>query len=189
MVWPGRSTPPDRLPSPRILARDCGFSGLVTPVARRERRHVLAHRRNLAGDVAPELHGHRKGAPAVNAAVVSGRLAIEFVHLAAAILDVPARHRGGDDLDQHAARPDVRHRIVAIDQLVRPAELEQSDGLHRGHRMSRTASITGAAAELPKAERLGSGYGLARRGILFTGLIILRRKLDRPPLEQPADRF
>src|SRR5262245_38987781 len=70
--------------------RVLGIGHAEHAVARRERRHVLALRCDLAGDIAPELRGHRKGAAAVDAAVVSRRLAVEFVHLAAAILDVPA---------------------------------------------------------------------------------------------------
>src|SRR5262249_41224882 len=102
-----------------------------------------------------------KGAAAVDAAVVCGRLAVEFVHLADAILDVPARHRGGDDLDQHVARPDVRHRIVAVDELFRPAELEKSHRLHGWHRMSRAASITGTAPlqSYRRPSRSGPGAG------------------------------
>src|SRR5262249_22721622 len=74
-------------------------------VARRERRHAGAHRRDFAGDVAAELHRHGEGAAAVDAAVMSGGLAVELVHLAGAVLDVPARDRGGEHLDQNGGRP------------------------------------------------------------------------------------
>src|SRR5712692_8031951 len=115
MVWPGRSTPPERLPSPRMLASDKVFSGLAMP---------MQLGRDVAGEVAPELHRHGKGAAAMDAAVVSRGLAVELVHLAGAILDVPARDRGRQHLDQNVAGTDVRHRVIAVDELVRPAEFE-----------------------------------------------------------------
>ena len=102
-------------------------------VAGRERRHACAHRRDFAGDVATELHRHRESAAAVNAAVMSGGFAVELVHLAGAVLDVPARDGGGEHLNQNIGRGDLRHRMVAVAELVGPAELEQPDRFHRGH--------------------------------------------------------
>src|SRR5262249_6641587 len=64
-------------------------------VAGCERRHAGAHRRDLAGDVAAELHRHVEGAAAVDAAVMSGGLAVELLHLAGAVFHVPAPTRGG----------------------------------------------------------------------------------------------
>src|SRR5262249_51726021 len=116
MVWPGRSIPPERLPSPRMLASESVFSGLVVPSTRSPGggggRRVGAHRRDFAGGVAAELHRHRERAAAMDAAVMSGGLAVELVHLAGAVLDVPARDRGGEHLDQNVARPDLWHRMV-----------------------------------------------------------------------------
>src|SRR5262249_5482931 len=123
MVWPGRSIPPERLPSPRMLASESVFSGLVMPSTRSPSASGVT-RRDLAGGVAPELHRHREGAAAADAAVMSSGFAVELVHLAGAVLDVPARDRGGEHLDQNVGWPDVRHRMVGVAELVRAAELE-----------------------------------------------------------------
>src|SRR5262245_12011645 len=132
----GKIDPAGKIAEPanvRERERVFGIGHAEHPVARRERRHAGAHRRDFAGDVAAELHRHGEGAAAVDAAVVSGGLAVELVHLAGAVLDVPARDRGGEHLDQNVGRPDVGHRMVAVAELVRPAELEQPDRFHRVH--------------------------------------------------------
>ena len=66
----------------------------------------------------------------VDAAVMAGRFAVELMHLAGAVLDVPARHRGGVHLDQHLVGTRRGHRVLAVHQLVGPAELVQPDGFH-----------------------------------------------------------
>jgi hypothetical protein len=77
------------------------------PIAWHERRHTRAHRHDFAGGVAAKLHRHGKSAAAVDPAVMSGGFAIELVHLAHAVLDVPARDGCGEHFDQNVGWPDL----------------------------------------------------------------------------------
>jgi len=101
-------------------------------VAGFEAADLGADRLDDAGHVAAELHRHRKRLAAGDAATMAGGLAVEFMHLAAAVFHVPARHRGCEHLHQHAAFAHLRHRAIAVDELVRAAELEQTHGFHVG---------------------------------------------------------
>src|SRR5215468_9264054 len=141
MVWPGRSIPPERLPSLRMLASESVFSGLVMPSTRSPGASVVT----LAPTAATSPATSRPsciGTATVDAAVMSGGFAVELVHLADAVLDVPARDRGGEHLDQNVGWPDVRHRMVAVAELVRAAELEQANRFHRVHRSPVFASVS-----------------------------------------------
>src|SRR6516164_4695987 len=120
-------------------------------VAGRERRHAGAHGRDFAGDVAAELHRHRERAAAVYATVMSGGFAVELVHLAGPVLDVPARDRGGEHFDQDVARPDLWHRMVAVAEFVRSAELGQPDRFHRVHGSPAFASASQRMKRLKSA--------------------------------------
>ena len=77
-------------------------------IARLEAAHIRTDRHDLAGDVASQLHRHGKGPAAVDAAMVSGGLAVEFMNLAGAVLDIPARHRCGDHFHQNIVEADNR---------------------------------------------------------------------------------
>ena len=93
-------------------------------IARLEAAHIRADRHDLAGDVASQLHRHGKGPAAVDAAMVSGGLAVEFMNLAGAVFDIPARHRCGDHFHQNIVEADVGFGVIAVNELVRPTEFK-----------------------------------------------------------------
>src|SRR5262249_57561991 len=85
--------------------------------------------------------GKGKGGAAGDPAVMSGGLAVELVHLAGAVLDVPARDGCGEHFDENVGWPDVRDRIVAADKFFRPAKPEQTDRFHRVHQSPKLARL------------------------------------------------
>src|SRR3989304_26256 len=88
-------------------------------VARLEAAHICTDLYDLAGDVASQLHRHGKGPATVDAAMVSGGLAVEFMNLTGAVFDIPARHRCGDHFHQNVVEPDVGFGVIAVNELVR----------------------------------------------------------------------
>ena len=102
------------------------------PVAGFQAAHLAADLRHFAGDIAAELHRHGKSFTAGDATLMAGRFAVEFAHLAGAVFHIPTRHRSGEYFHQHVAVAHLGHRVVAIDELVRAAEFEQTHGFHVG---------------------------------------------------------
>lgn len=68
----------------------------------------------------------------MNAAMVPGPRAVKLMDLAGAVFDIPTRYRGGNHFHQNIVGADIRFRIIAVFEPVRPTEFKQADGLHRG---------------------------------------------------------
>ena len=100
-------------------------------IARFDTVHFAPTAMTSPATFATQLHRHGKGSATVDAAMVSGGLAVELMNLAGAVLDIPARHRCGDHFHQHIVDADIGFRVIAENELVRPTEFKQADGFHR----------------------------------------------------------
>jgi hypothetical protein len=119
---------------------------------------ALADCDDLARYVAAELHRHRERLAAGQAAMPAHG-ATPLVNFAEAIFDVEARDCRGHDLHQDIVRPNLRHRVVPVDQLFGAAEFENADGFHACHLVNsdRTDARQALGRRFAPAVRVGRG--------------------------------
>src|SRR5262249_27693605 len=125
-----------------MLASDSGLSGLVIPSTRSPGTSVVTRAPTATTSPAasrPSCIGMGKARrPWIPP---SSGFAVELVDLAGAVLDVPARDGCGEHFDENVGWPDLRDRIVAVDEFFRPAKLEQTDRFHRVHQSPMLARL------------------------------------------------